>query len=415
MRTRTSPKRKGIMRPTADGSEFRLAYARTGPVLLEDQRTQGTPMVVIPGGPGVGSLVPYASLMSWAERSNIDLIMVEHRGVGFSRKAAHGKALTQEDMWLRLVVEDIEQVLNAEGIRQAVIYGASYGSYVAQLFAVTHPERVSGLVLDSPVMGAGDYADIRAHARDLFWDGTHEPTSKIAEKLRCAVEAGCVDQVALGLAVRMVFNVMGEQGVAQLALLACRRSGARLINALPRAHRLISNIHGPFVVESTPVGTIAYRELNYAPAPDGLPFDPGTEQAEDAESFPSFQGESADLWSQVPELHVPIAILSGAWDLVAPPPNARKLAERCPQAQLIEVPGAGHSFVDARSEMVRELLQVVGERGVEGLREHHDRLEDLGAKVPPFSMPRAVRLLLGSVRIMDAMSRASHGWRQRMG
>src|ERR1017187_7790039 len=42
---------------------------------------------------------------------------------------------------------DIVAVLDAAGIRRAHVLGASLGGMVAQELAVTHPERVDGLVL----------------------------------------------------------------------------------------------------------------------------------------------------------------------------------------------------------------------------------------------------------------------------
>lgn len=49
------------------------------------------------------------------------------------------------------VIADIEAVRRAAGYEKLLLVGVSYGSYTAQRYAAAYPDRVSGLVLDSPV------------------------------------------------------------------------------------------------------------------------------------------------------------------------------------------------------------------------------------------------------------------------
>ena len=62
------------------------------------------------------------------------------RGHGDSDKPEHGYALTDQ-------AADVAAFLDAVGHEAAVIVGHSMGSYIAQRFAVDHPERTIGLVL----------------------------------------------------------------------------------------------------------------------------------------------------------------------------------------------------------------------------------------------------------------------------
>lgn len=103
--------------PEADSAtfgEFDLHYARTGPRGV-------TPVVVIPGGPGLASVWPYRAFRKRAARRGLDVIMVEHRGVGLSRRDLHGNDLRPEAMTLASVVDDLEAVLAAEGVRRAAM------------------------------------------------------------------------------------------------------------------------------------------------------------------------------------------------------------------------------------------------------------------------------------------------------
>lgn len=49
-------------------------------------------------------------------------------------------------------VADLAAVLDAEGLDRVIVTGTSYGSYIAAAFAVTHPHRLAGLVLDSATL-----------------------------------------------------------------------------------------------------------------------------------------------------------------------------------------------------------------------------------------------------------------------
>jgi pimeloyl-ACP methyl ester carboxylesterase len=68
------------------------------------------------------------------------LVLVDNRGVGRSDRTADSFAVAD-------MAADVVAVLDAAGIRRAHVIGASLGGMVAQELAITHPERVDGLVL----------------------------------------------------------------------------------------------------------------------------------------------------------------------------------------------------------------------------------------------------------------------------
>lgn len=65
---------------------------------------------------------------------------VDLRGHGEADRSATGYALTE-------VADDIVAFMDAVGLPSAVLLGSSSGGYLAQQVAVTHPDRVSGLML----------------------------------------------------------------------------------------------------------------------------------------------------------------------------------------------------------------------------------------------------------------------------
>ena len=53
-------------------------------------------------------------------------------------------------------VDDIAAVLDDAQVSKAVVYGTSYGTYLAAGLGVRHPDRVHAMVLDSPLLSADD-------------------------------------------------------------------------------------------------------------------------------------------------------------------------------------------------------------------------------------------------------------------
>src|ERR1700742_2680959 len=95
-----------VRRPISPGSadEFDLSYVRTG-------RKSAHPLVIIPGGPGVASLRVYKGLRRRAAAAGLDVIMIEHRGVGMSRHDDSGVDLPPAAFTVDQVVDDVAAVL----------------------------------------------------------------------------------------------------------------------------------------------------------------------------------------------------------------------------------------------------------------------------------------------------------------
>ena len=80
------PIRPMIAGQRPDRQEFDLFYVRTG-------RKSAHPLVIIPGGPGAASIALYRGFRRRAAAEGLDVIMVEHRGVGMSRHDDSGADL----------------------------------------------------------------------------------------------------------------------------------------------------------------------------------------------------------------------------------------------------------------------------------------------------------------------------------
>ncbi|MGV1088790.1 MAG: alpha/beta fold hydrolase, partial [Mycobacterium sp.] len=306
---------RAVRRPVTpdSGERFDLHYVRSGPV-------SDTPLVIIPGGPGMASIAAYQGIRKRAAANGVDVIMVEHRGVGMSRRDDAGADLPPEALTIEQVVDDVAAVLDDAGVATAVVYGASYGTYLAAGFGVRHPSRVRTMVLDSPLLSRDDFDVVRNEARALLW---HDDTV-LAAKVRALTEAGVL--VSEDLTITAVLYGIGGPDLLERhldLLLGGRRAlwaGMRWA-VLKAARRKV-----PYRNEFDLIGPIGFRELNFAGTPDGQPLDTTlTWRGVPAAETP-FEGEPFDLVAEMPGFHWPTVVVSGSRDLITPAAVADRIA-----------------------------------------------------------------------------------------
>jgi proline iminopeptidase len=103
---------------------------------------RGAPLMIVHGGPGASHdyFLPYLLPLA---RTN-KLIFIDERGSGKSEKLEDASKYTVENM-----VEDVEDVRKALGLRRISLLGHSYGGVLAQAYALKYQKNLSHLVLGS--------------------------------------------------------------------------------------------------------------------------------------------------------------------------------------------------------------------------------------------------------------------------
>jgi proline iminopeptidase len=99
----------------------------------------GKPCVILHGGPG-GAVNP--TMRRFFDPRRWRMLLFDQRGCGRSRPHA---ALEGNTTWT--LVEDIERLRVRLGIEKWTVFGGSWGSTLALVYAATHPERVEALIL----------------------------------------------------------------------------------------------------------------------------------------------------------------------------------------------------------------------------------------------------------------------------
>ncbi len=100
---------------------------------------EGLPVVFVHGGPGSGCEDYHRRFF---DPEVYRIILFDQRGAGRSTPHAELGGNTSQAL-----VADMEAIREHLGIEQWVLFGGSWGSTLALLYAETHPERVLGLIL----------------------------------------------------------------------------------------------------------------------------------------------------------------------------------------------------------------------------------------------------------------------------
>jgi proline iminopeptidase len=389
-----------VRRPVSPGSgdEFDLYYVRTG-------RKSAHPVVIIPGGPGVASLRLYQGFRRRAAAAGLDVIMIEHRGLGMSRHDDSGADLPPQALTVDQVVDDVAAVLDDANVASAVIYGSSYGSYIAAGLGVRHPGRVHAMILDSPVLSRHDIDLVRDAIRGVLLNGDNPQTKALAPKVRRLVDAGVMTPSA-GQVAATVYGYGGATMLEhQLDLLL---TGRRMLwRTLIRVTTMGVSRKAPYRYEADLVNRIAFRELDYAAEPDGLPLDPAVAVRETLDTVAAFEAEPYDLVAEMPRFSWPTVVISGGRDLVTPPAVAERVASLLPKATLLRLATMAHSALDFREPAALAIAAAVCRGEFDGLAGQASALDALPARLP-------LRVLWKAIDVAAAVEAAVPPLRHRV-
>lgn len=106
---------------------------------------EGTPVVVLHGGPGVGFDDVY---LSFFDLRHWHVIMFDQRGAMRSKPFACMEENTTQDL-----INDIEKLKKHIGILKWMVFGNSWGSALSVAYGETYPESCKGFILQGTFLG----------------------------------------------------------------------------------------------------------------------------------------------------------------------------------------------------------------------------------------------------------------------
>lgn len=265
---------------------------------------EGLPVLFVHGGPGAGC-EPWHRRFFDPEAYRI--VLFDQRGCGRSTPHAElGDNTTQH------LVADMEHIRAHLGIERWVVFGGSWGSTLALVYAEAHPERVLGLILRGIFLCRP--AEIRWFYQEgaswLFPDYWEEYLRPIPEDERADL---------VGAYYR---RLTGEDEIARMAAAkAWSRWEGKTSNLLPRKE-VVDHFSEPYTALSLARIECHYFMNDTFLAPDQI--------LRDAHRL-------ADI---------PGVIVHGRYDVVCPLKNAWDLHQAWPRAELRVIPDAGHSALE---------------------------------------------------------------------
>jgi proline iminopeptidase len=274
----------------------------------------GVPLLFIHGGPGGGSLPHHRR---YYDPAFWRIVLYDQRGAGRSTPTAELKDNTTAHL-----IDDIERLRQHLRIDKWLLFGGSWGSTLALLYAQAHPDRVLGLVLRGIFLASRGEIDWFMHRMSrIFPEAWREFAHFLPPEERADV---------LGNYYRRLTH--HDRRVHAPAAHAWDRYESACSTLLPKA-----NGNGRLDGDAGALA-IARIEAHYF--------------MHDAFIEPD------RIISNLSRIRaVPCVIVQGRYDIICPPAAADALAHAWPEAEYIVVPDAGHSVREPGT--TRELVAAV--------------------------------------------------------
>ncbi|NOD99111.1 prolyl aminopeptidase [Ruegeria sp. HKCCD6228] len=305
--------------PPIDPFDQRMVDMGDGHRIYVEQcgNPDGIPVVILHGGPG-GGCSP--AMRRYFDPQAYRVILFDQRGCGRSRPTA-----SVEDNTTWHLVADIERLRKLFEIEEWIAFGGSWGATLALIYAQTHPDRVSRLVLRGVFLATQAELDwFYGGGAGRFWP---EQWQKFTSLLP---EVELDDTIA-------AYNKRLFSGDRATEILYAR--------AWSHWENALASIHTNGSVGESPgeyARTFARLENHYF-----------TNKA-----FLETDGQILDQMDRI--AHIPGHIVQGRYDMICPPQAAWSLAERWPNAELKMVRQAGHALSEPgiSAELVRIMDRV---------------------------------------------------------
>jgi pimeloyl-ACP methyl ester carboxylesterase len=347
-------------------------------------------VLLLSGGPGESAVPLLARFAALLRARRIRFVTIDQRGTGHGalRCPALQRQMGSSDLTpptaaavracaARLgprrrffattdTVADLEALRQALHVDRLVLDGVSYGTYVAERYALAHPGNVRGLVLDSVVPHAGvdllSAVPMRATPRVLRAACDGCPGDPVAD-LRAEVARHHDGPRLLDLLTSLsISHPHLRGGIAALHAAArgdrgplrrLERIVARIVRGTT-APELSQGLHAATLCADTPApwggpaAPLAGRAAKLAAAAgrvDTGPYDRATATgngiARQCLYWPPVREPPPPRGGRLPD--APVLLLAGEQDLSTPLEWARREAATAPRGRLMVVPGAGHS------------------------------------------------------------------------
>lgn len=276
---------------------------------------QGLPVVFVHGGPG-GGCTP--DNRRFFDPARYRIILFDQRGCGRSTPHAELEGNTTQAL-----IADMERIRETLGIERWLVFGGSWGSTLALVYAETHPERAMALIL------RGIFLVTQQELRWFYQDGIQHMFPDHFEEFVVPIPLAERSDLMRAYYQRLTSS---DLEIRRRAAEAWSLFEARCSTLLP-SEAVVDHFSEPDVAMA-----IARIECHY---------------------FVNncFLADDQIIRDAARIRNIPGVIVQGRYDVVCPPVSAWRLHKAWPEAQFRIVPDAGHASSEpgTRSALVEAM------------------------------------------------------------
>ena len=294
--------------------ESQLKVSETHTLWIEESgNPEGIPVVFLHGGPGAACEKYHRQFF---DPQHYRIVLFDQRGCG--RSTPHAELLENTTQNL---VADIEKIREQLKIDKWLVFGGSWGSTLALVYAQTHPQRVTGLILRGIFL---------CRQRDIQWfyqDGTSYIYPDLWQRYIKVIPENERDDIVAAYYKHLTSGDQTIQVDAAKAWSVWEGSTSNLITK--------SEVLNHFSDDNIAL-SLARIECHYF-------------------VNNSFLRENQILEDVSLLTNIPGVIIHGRYDVVCPIEQAYLLHQAWPDAEFIIAPTSGHSATEV--EIVDALIQ----------------------------------------------------------
>ncbi len=360
------------------------------------------PVFFLAGGPGEAATESYLVVAGAFQRLNSkrDIVLVDQRGTGKSNplECQEESAITTSETILpaqviaqqtqaclaqlpgdprfyttSIAVDDLDQVRQALGYTTINLYGASYGTRVALVYARQHPDHLRSLILDGvapldwsigpqaevDAQSALDLDFMRCQQDDLCrktYPGVAQEFHSLLVRLRQSPAEVRLPGIELGKLITTTFSAADFTTTIQMMSYS-----PETVALLPfMVHQAYAfNDYQPFASQAANnLNTLQHSisagmRLSVLCSED-VPFWPVQTKSNTSYLGEAFMQDLRLICENWPKANLPagfkepvqssapVLLISGEADPITPPTNAQQAAKTLPNSLLIVLPGSGH-------------------------------------------------------------------------
>ena len=274
----------------------------------------GIPVIVIHGGPGGGGQPSYRQ---YFDPETYNIIQFDQRGCGKSTPYAE---LVENNT--QASVSDIEQLRQSFGIEKWHVFGGSWGSTLALVYAQEYPERALSLML------RGIFMCRKSELHWFYQDGASHIFPDAFEAYREHIPKQEQDDLIKAYHIRLTSEDINIRRAAAKEWTRWEMATSRL-----------------------------FPDDSYLEKAEDLDFAVAFARIECHYFINAIFLEEAHILNHVESIqHIPTNIVQGRYDVVCPARSAWELHKAMPNSTLILVPDAGHSMGEV--SIARELVTI---------------------------------------------------------